>query len=119
MNTKKLIVLFVGGVAAVNFAHAGNAEQNWGQWRGPRANGISPNGDPPIEWSESKNVKWKVAVPGEGHATPIVWDNLVFIQAAVPVAKKPEANLNLNFAPQFAGLQQPPPGGADGQQPRR
>jgi outer membrane protein assembly factor BamB len=79
------------------------------------ANGISPNGNPPTEWSETKNVKWKVPLAGEGHATPIVWDNLVFVQSAVPVAKKPEAKLNLNFAPQLAGLQQSPPGG--GQQP--
>ena len=118
MNANKLIVLLVGGLAAANFTHAGTAEQNWGQWRGPRGNGISPNGDPPVEWSESKNVKWKVALSGEGHATPIVWDNLIFIQTAVPVAKKPEANLNLKVVPQFAGLQQPPPGGADGQQRR-
>ena len=113
MNTNKLIALLVGGVTAANFVQAGSAEQNWGQWRGPRGNGLSPNGDPPVEWSESKNVKWKIAIPGEGHATPIVWDNLIFIQTAVPVAKKPEANLNLNLAPQFAGLQQqaqqPPP----------
>ena len=122
MNTNKLIALVVGGLAFFNMAEAGTAEQNWGQWRGPRANGMSPNGDPPVEWSESKNVKWKVAIPGEGHATPIVWDNLIFIQAAVPAAKKPEANLNPDFAPQFAGLQQQPqqpPPGADGRQPRR
>jgi len=120
MNTNKLIALLVGGVAAANFANAGTAEQNWGQWRGPRADGTSPNADPPTEWSESKNVKWKFKLSGEGNGTPIIWDNLVFIQSAIPVAKKPEANLNLNIAPQFAGLQQqPPPAGADGQQPRR
>ena len=88
---------------------AAPAEQNWGQWRGPLANGISPNGNPPTDWSETKNVKWKVPLAGEGQATPIIWDNLVFIQSAVPVGKKPEASLNLS--PQFAGLQQPPPGG--------
>ena len=106
-------------------ASAAPAEQNWGQWRGPRADGVAPNGDPPTEWSESKNVKWKFQIPGEGSATPIVWDNLVFIQTAIPVANKPQANLNLDIAPRFAGLQQqPPPGGqrpppADGQPPRR
>jgi hypothetical protein len=118
MKQTKLTTLLAGALV-VNCAQAGSAEQNWGQWRGPLANGVSPNGDPPTEWSETKNVKWKVPVAGEGHATPIIWDNLIFIQSAVPVARKPEANLNLNLAPQFAGLQQPPPGGADGQPPRR
>jgi outer membrane protein assembly factor BamB len=66
-------------------------------------------------------VKWKIAIPGEGNATPIVWDNLVFVQTAVPLAKKPEAKLNLNLAPQVAGLpqQQSPPGGPGGDRPRR
>jgi outer membrane protein assembly factor BamB len=116
MKRNKLIALIVGGVAAANCANAGIAEQNWGQWRGPHANGVAPNGDPPTEWSESKNVKWKFQISGEGSATPIIWDNLIFVQSAVPVAKKPEAKVNL--APQFAGLQQqPPPGGGQAPPP--
>ncbi|HEY0551660.1 MAG TPA: PQQ-binding-like beta-propeller repeat protein [Verrucomicrobiae bacterium] len=118
MKQRKLLTLLAGALAA-HCVHAGSAEQNWGQWRGPFANGISPNGDPPTEWSETKNVKWKVPLTGEGHATPIIWDNLIFIQSAVSVAKKPEANLRLERRAQFAALlQQPPPGGADGQAPR-
>jgi outer membrane protein assembly factor BamB len=114
---KNKLFSLVAFASAVSFsAHAAPADQNWGQWRGPLGNGISPNGNPPTEWSESKNVKWKVPMTGEGHATPIIWDNLIFIQSAVPAAKKPEAMLNLNVAPQVAGLQQqPPPGGGGGQ----
>ena len=126
MKTDRLLALLFSGVAALHFARAGTAEQNWGQWRGPRADGVAPNADPPVEWSESKNVKWKFPISGEGSATPIVWDNLVFVQTAIPVAKKPQANIDLNVAPQFAGLQQPPPAGGgqrppppDGQPPRR
>lgn len=120
MNTIQLAKLIMAGLAVGHLAQAAPADQNWGQWRGPLQNGIAPKANPPTEWSESKNVKWKVPLAGEGHATPIVWDNLVFIQVAVPAEKKPEANLN--FTPQFAGLpQQQPPAtpGADGQQPRR
>ena len=40
------------------------ARRNWPQWRGPLANGVAPEADPPLEWSEIKNVKWKVAIPG-------------------------------------------------------
>ncbi len=107
--------LLAGLLAAANLIHAAPADQNWGQWRGPLANGIAPNGNPPVEWSETKNVKWKSPLSGEGHATPIVWDNLIFIQSAIPVTKKPEAKIG--SMPQFAGLpQQPPPANA-GQQP--
>jgi len=115
MKNKLFPIAAIASVAAL-VSYAAPADQNWGQWRGPLGNGISPHGNPPTEWSESKNVKWKVPLAGEGHATPIIWDNLIFIQSAVPAAKKPEAMLILPVAPQVAGLpQQPPPGGPGGQ----
>ena len=64
---------------------------NWHQWRGPRADGLAPRGNPPIQWDEKKNVQWKVAVPGEGHATPIVWGQQVFVLTAVKTARRLES----------------------------
>lgn len=61
---------------------------NWPQWRGPLANGIASHGNPPVEWSETRNVQWKVALPGRGTSTPIVWENQVFILTAIPTGKK-------------------------------
>ncbi len=58
-------------------------ENNWPQWRGPEANGMALKGNPPTEWSETKNIKWKTAIPGKGHSTPIVWGDQLFITAAV------------------------------------
>jgi outer membrane protein assembly factor BamB len=66
------------------------AEQNWPQWRGPLQNGVAPQGNPPVEWSETKNVKWKVKIPGKGSATPIVWEDKVFVLSAIPTGKKIE-----------------------------
>lgn len=63
---------------------------NWPQWRGPEANGVAPAGNPPLEWSETKNVKWKIEIPGKGHASPIVWEDKVFIQTAVQTEQKVE-----------------------------
>jgi outer membrane protein assembly factor BamB len=37
-----------------------------------------------VEWNEARNVRWKAALPGSGHSTPIVWGDRVFITAAVP-----------------------------------
>ena len=60
------------------------ADDNWGYWRGPDSSGAaSENAEPPVEWSESQNVKWKIAIPGEGSGTPIVWGDRVFLQTAV------------------------------------
>lgn len=61
---------------------------NWPQWRGPAGTGVAVDADPPTEWSESKNIRWKTVVPGRGHSTPIVWGDRVFLTAAIPVGPK-------------------------------
>ena len=66
---------------------AGPNDSNWSQWRGPLATGVAPAGDPPVKWSETENVKWKAKLPGKGSSTPIVWENMVFIHAAMPAPK--------------------------------
>jgi outer membrane protein assembly factor BamB len=60
---------------------------DWRQWRGPLANGVAPEANPPVEWSETKNVRWKVALPGKGHASPIVSGDRVYVLAAVPIGE--------------------------------
>jgi outer membrane protein assembly factor BamB len=92
---------------AVNFVFSQEKikgyENNWPQWRGPDANGIALKGNPPVEWSETKNVKWKIAIPGKGHNTPIVWGDQLFITTAVekdpstvPSAEPPKTGMNAN-----------------------
>lgn len=66
-------------------AESNSAQLNWPQWRGPLATGVSPTADPPIEWNESKNIAWKVEIPGRGSASPIVWEEKIFVLTAVPV----------------------------------
>lgn len=55
---------------------------NWHQWRGPEATGVAPHAEPPLRWDAQTNIKWKAELPGEGSATPIVWENKVFVVAA-------------------------------------
>ena len=57
--------------------------QNWPQWRGPEGNGLAPEKKLPAEWGPDKNIAWKVALPGSGWSQPIVWDNKIFVTAAV------------------------------------
>ena len=64
--------------------HAANYNTQWGQWRGPLGNGFTPNADPPLEWSETKNVRWKTPLPGLGHSSPVVWGDHVYLTTAVP-----------------------------------
>ena len=60
------------------------AQRYWPQWRGPLATGVAPLAQPPVQWSEQKNVRWKLALPGKGHSTPIVWGDRLFLTVAVP-----------------------------------
>ena len=73
-----------------NFADGAAVNQNWPQWRGPLQTGGAVDGKPPIEWSESKNIKWKVKIPGESTATPAIWGDKVFVLTAIPTGKKAE-----------------------------
>ena len=63
---------------------APDALDQWGQWRGPLGTGIAPRADPPVEWGEGRNVRWKTAIPGKGHSTPVVWGDRVFLTTEVP-----------------------------------
>jgi hypothetical protein len=47
-----------------------SADRFWPQWRGPDATGVSKHANPPIEWNETKNIRWKVEIPGRGFAPP-------------------------------------------------
>ncbi len=64
---------------------------NWHQWRGPEATGSAPHADPPLEWDQDTNIKWKVDVPGSGDATPIVWGDRIFILTAIKTDREEES----------------------------
>ncbi|GJM26207.1 MAG: hypothetical protein DHS20C16_26220 [Phycisphaerae bacterium] len=83
-----MVLLFVGLLSRCAFGAEASAAADWLQWRGPDFNGVAAQGKPPIEWSESKNVRWKVAIPGDGLSVPLVWKNLVIVQTAVPAEKQ-------------------------------
>ena len=66
-------------------------ERYWPRWRGPEATGVAPYGDPPVEWDENKNVRWKIEIPGKGHASPIVWGDKIFVTTAIETDKHVES----------------------------
>lgn len=58
----------------------------WPQFRGPDGQGHA-NANPPSEWSESKNVAWKTAIPGSGHSSPVIGRGLVWLTFALDEGK--------------------------------
>ena len=69
-------------LAAFLLFAADSSPQNWPGWRGPTADGLSRETGIPIKVG-SENLKWKTAIPGAGHSSPIIWENSVFVTTAV------------------------------------
>ena len=95
--------------------------QQWPNWRGPLANGSTSTATPPTEFGEQKNLKWKVAIPGSGTATPIVWGDKIFVQTAIPTGKRANGTpvAALTSGPSVMAQATPPPPGGPGQGKRR
>ena len=80
---------FTATLAALLPAAASMASPaNWPSFRGPRASGIADGQNPPTVWDAEKgiNIKWKTAIPGLGHSSPVVWGDRVFVTSAVGTA---------------------------------
>jgi outer membrane protein assembly factor BamB len=68
--------------------------QDWPEFRGPTAQGTSPQTGLPVDWSSSKNVAWKAEVPGRGWSSPIVLQGRVYLTSALPVEGSPDLALS-------------------------
>ena len=88
----KLVALRIGIGFLMVFvsvdAYGDSGGDYWPTWRGPDATGVAPNGNPPLTWSETENIKWKVKLPGQGTSSPIVWADRIFFQTAIKTDKK-------------------------------
>jgi outer membrane protein assembly factor BamB len=58
-------------------------QNDWPQWRGLNNDGMA-HGDAPHEWSDTKNIAWRVAIPGRGNSSPVIWGDKIFLTTAVP-----------------------------------
>lgn len=90
-----LLAVFFGLLSLPTLQADDEAKQNWPQWRGPLGTGAAPGASPPLEWSEIKNVRWRVALPGLGHSSPIVWQDRIFLTTAIPFGEE--------MKPRFSG----------------
>lgn len=73
-------VIVAALLAFTLFVNAANVRaENWPGWRGPRGDGTSLEQGIPVRWSSTENIAWKVPVPYIGHASPVVWEDRVFL----------------------------------------
>lgn len=73
----------LAALAVPSVAAAGPDEKGaWHQWRGPNNNGVAES-DAPLEFSATKNVKWRIPIPGKGHSTPVIAGRRLYLTTAV------------------------------------
>ncbi len=62
---------------------AAKADENWPGWRGPRGDG-TVRGAPnlPVDFDIAKDTVWKTKIPGVGHASPVIWEDRIFLVSA-------------------------------------
>jgi outer membrane protein assembly factor BamB len=82
----KNICLFI--LAIFMIPSSSFSQDNWSQFRGAKGDGTTTCTNLPTEWSNDKNVQWKIKIPGKGWASPIVWGDKVFIATAYPAAQE-------------------------------
>jgi outer membrane protein assembly factor BamB len=73
----------IPALLAIQIFSAGASAENWPEWRGPQRNGISTEKNIPTEWTKAKeNVAWRTELPGPSGATPVVWDDRIYLTTA-------------------------------------
>lgn len=85
-----LVMLSVAGTSVCG-------QDNWPQFRGPAARGVSSHNGLPDLWSETENVAWKTDIPGRGWSSPIVWGDRVFLTTVINTGSSEEPKKGLYF----------------------
>ena len=77
-------------IGTVLGASTSPAADNWPQFRGPGARGVSDETDLPDTWSRTQNVVWTAKIPGRGWSSPVIWGDRIFLTSAEQLSGKSE-----------------------------
>ncbi|MAM91195.1 MAG: hypothetical protein CMI15_06925 [Opitutaceae bacterium] len=88
-NLRPSLYFGIALVATITTESLASSDGNWPIWRGTSHTGVVEGAVPPIEWSDTQNIRWKTEIPGSGLSTPIVWGDQIFILTAVSKETRP------------------------------
>jgi outer membrane protein assembly factor BamB len=77
-------IIVTACLLSLSFADA----SDWTRFRGPNGTGIAKDKDIPVTWDMSKHLLWKVALPGLGNSSPVIWNDRLFVQSARDVNER-------------------------------
>ncbi len=78
-----LLTLFLPVVLMILSSPVVPRAEDWTEFRGPTGQGHSQEQALPLTWSETKNVRWKVIVPGNGWSSPTVLGDRIWLTTAM------------------------------------
>src|SRR5437588_12471215 len=82
-------------VLLTTLSSLGAGADDWPQFRGPTGQGVAPEGRFPTEWTTTRNVTWKQAIPGAGWSSPIIYHGRVYLTTAIGVKGSGNQNQSL------------------------
>jgi outer membrane protein assembly factor BamB len=86
-----LPLALAGAVLAGTPLHA----EDWPEFRGPTAQGVSQTDNLPTQWSATKNVAWKRQIPGLGWSSPVIAAGKIYLTTAAPVDNSKDLSLRV------------------------
>ena len=78
-----VLVLCVAGLAS-----GASAGENWPEFRGPTADGMSDARGLPVTFGENENLVWKTPIHDLGWSSPVVWGNQIWMTTATGDGKQ-------------------------------
>jgi len=88
---RAVIFVGLGLVAAISL----RAADPWPAFRGPTEDGIAPAANLPLSWDRETNVTWRTELPGQGWASPVIGDGVIYLAAAIPRDDNPDGDYDL------------------------
>ncbi len=79
----RLFIIVLTVASSASLAQTGIADDEWPQFRGPEGQGRTEITGLPLTWSETENVVWKTPLPGEGHSSPVISGNQIWVTSAI------------------------------------
>ena len=86
---KSILVLSLAATILLGFAQTALCDDEWPQFRGPSGQGHTDATDLPLTWSETENVKWKTDIAGEGHSSPVISGDQIWLTTAITAELSP------------------------------
>ena len=92
MSRVRAVLFVVVGIVGLSVTCLSQAGDRWPEWRGATGQGHSDATDLPVSWSETKNIAWKIKIPGRGWSTPVIENGQVWVTTAIDkLASKEDA----------------------------